>query len=115
MNILSVLKYRKFFSAGKFIYFVTHIGKSLSFIRQAVVLYYCVRDPETPKYIKALIMGALGYLILPADAMPDIIAGLGWVDDVAVLSMVMKYVEDYIKPSHEEAARKRFPFGREKA
>lgn len=113
MKLWSVLKYTKYFTPSKFIYFITHLKESASFVRQAMVLYYCFRDPATPKLIKALIMGALGYLILPADAVPDVIAGLGWLDDIAVMTMVMKYAENYIKPSHREEAGKKFPFGKE--
>ncbi len=70
-----------------------------------------MRDQDTPKYVKAILAGALGYLVLPIDIIPDTIAGLGWVDDVAVLGIAFKIANRYIKTSHEEQAKKAIPFG----
>ncbi len=111
--MMNLIKYGKYFTPGKFVYFVTHVGKSLGFIRKAIVLYYCVRDAETPAAVKAILVGALGYLILPVDVVPDAIAALGWLDDVAVLTMATKVAEKYIKPIHLEMAKKRMPFGKD--
>lgn len=111
MNPLKILQYGRFFTPAKFAYFITHVGKSLTFLRKAVVLFYCMKDKDTPKYVKALIVGGLGYLILPTDAIPDTIVGLGWLDDVAVLATVMKVAEKYIKPEHRVMAQQRIPFG----
>ena len=85
--------------------------KKLAFVQKAVVLFFCLRDQDTPKYVKAILAGALGYLVLPIDIIPDTIAGLGWVDDVAVLGIAFKIANRYIKTSHEEQAKKLFPFG----
>ena len=68
-------------------------------------------DKDTPKYVKAVIAGALGYLVLPVDVVPDTIAVLGWLDDVAVLGIAFKIANRYIKTSHQEEAKKFFPFG----
>ena len=61
--------------------------------------------------MKAVIAGALGYLILPIDFIPDSVPGLGWVDDVAVLSIAMKVANRYIQASHKEQAQKFVPIG----
>ena len=75
--------------------------------------YSCAyASQDTPKYVKAILAGALGYLILPIDVIPDTIAGLGWVDDVAILGIAFKVANRYIKTTHEEQAKKLFPFGR---
>ena len=87
MNPFKIIKYGKHFTNKRFMSFASHIGKNLTFLRQAVVLFLCFRDPETPKYVKAVIAGALGYLIIPMDMMPDAVAGLGWLDDLAVLGV----------------------------
>ena len=47
-------------------------------------------DKDTPKYVKAVIAGALGYLVLPIDIVPDTIPVLGWIDDVAVFGLAFK-------------------------
>lgn len=113
MNIAKIITYGRYFSVPKFINFITHVGKNLIFIRQALVLFFCMRDPDTPKYVKAVIIGALGYLVLPADIVPDAIMGLGWLDDLAVLTVATKFARKYIKPSHYKLAKQKFPFGDE--
>ena len=47
----------------------------------------------------AIIAGAIAYVVFPADAIPDFIPGLGWIDDVFVLTVVnnrlARVIEDY--------------------
>jgi len=40
--------------------------------------FYCATDSATPLPIRATLMGALAYFILPFDAIPDILLGLGY-------------------------------------
>lgn len=44
---------------------------------------------DTPWYVKALLLLALFYLVLPTDLIPDWLLGLGIVDDLAVVSMLV--------------------------
>ncbi len=113
MNPLKIIKYGKYFTNKKFLNFASHVGKNLAFLQQALVLYFCFQDEETPKYVKAVIVGALGYMILPVDLMPDAIVGLGWLDDIAVLGIAFKLANRYIKPYHEEKAKQWVPFGKD--
>jgi uncharacterized membrane protein YkvA (DUF1232 family) len=55
-------------------------------VQKALVLYYTMKDPKTPNRIKASIMGALAYFVLPLDAIPDAIMGVGYLDDLGVLT-----------------------------
>lgn len=41
-----------------------------------------------------LMVGALVYFVLPTDLVPDVLAGVGFVDDVAVVSSVVRSVRD---------------------
>ena len=50
-------------------------------VHKALVLYYTMNNRTTPNRIKASIMGALAYFILPLDAIPDAIIGVGYLDD----------------------------------
>lgn len=109
-NPLSIIGYGKHYSGPKFWKSLQKISHNMGFVKKAVVLYYCMRDPETPKAMKALIIGALGYMILPADMLPDVVAGIGWLDDIAVLTAVSELAENYIKPIHIEEATKKIPF-----
>ena len=51
-------------------------------------------------------MGALAYFIMPADVIPDFIAGLGYTDDAAVLIAAIKAIRDHLRPEHRDKARK---------
>jgi uncharacterized membrane protein YkvA (DUF1232 family) len=55
-------------------------------VHKALVLYYTMNNPKTPNRIKASIMGALAYFILPLDAVPDTIIGVGYLDDLGVIA-----------------------------
>lgn len=112
-KVLTLLKFGKFFSSNKFMGTVGRMGRNVIYIRKAVTLFYCFRDPETPKFVKAVIAGALGYLILPIDLLPDVVPALGWIDDAAVMALAMKVASRYIKPVHRESGEKFMPVGSE--
>ncbi|WP_193213603.1 YkvA family protein [Luteolibacter marinus] len=67
----------------------------------ALTLYHCLRDADTPTWAKGVIVGALGYLILPADLVPDIIPGAGYGDDWAALVAALGTVAAYVKDVHK--------------
>lgn len=46
-------------------------------------------DPATPIWAKAILAGAIGYVLCPFDAIPDFIPIAGWIDDVGVLSAAL--------------------------
>jgi uncharacterized membrane protein YkvA (DUF1232 family) len=75
------------------------------FMERAIAAYYAAVDPATPPVAKAVLMAALAYFVMPADMIPDVIAGLGFTDDAAVLMMAVKTLAPHIKSSHVERAR----------
>ena len=74
-------------------------------IENTLVLYYCAKDRNVPTHVKAVIIGALGYFIVPFDMVPDILPLLGVLDDLAVLLVAYRYIEEYITSAHRESAR----------
>ncbi|MGV8093470.1 MAG: YkvA family protein [Mangrovibacterium sp.] len=62
----------------------------------ALLLYYTLIDENTPAASKAKIIGALGYLILPIDLIPDVMIPLGFTDDLAVLLFIIDSVQSHI-------------------
>ena len=64
----------------------------------SLVLYYTLTDPATPSRYKAVIMGALGYFILPLDFIPDLFPGIGMADDWGALVGAVLYVMTAITP-----------------
>ncbi len=74
------------------------------FAEDLIAAYYCAMDPATPTRVKAMLLSALAYFILPMDIIPDFIVGAGFTDDAAVLAMVVGLVSQHIKPAHRLAA-----------
>ena len=59
-------------------------------------------NPNTPPHIKALIVGAIGYIVLPFDLIPDMIPGIGWLDDIGTAATVLLASKMYSNFSLEE-------------
>lgn len=81
---------------------------SIDFAREAVASWYCARDPATPAHVKAILIGALAYFILPTDVIPDAILGLGFTDDAAVFWAAWKAVSSHITDDHRAQAAAAF-------
>jgi uncharacterized membrane protein YkvA (DUF1232 family) len=73
----------------------------------ALQLYYAADDAATPIWAKSLIYSALGYLILPFDAIPDMLPGIGLSDDIAVMSAALATVAAHVGESHRQQAEQR--------
>ena len=65
-------------------------------------LISALENPVTPKHMKALIIGAIGYIILPLDLIPDIVPAIGYSDDLASAAGVVASVAIYNNFSLEE-------------
>jgi uncharacterized membrane protein YkvA (DUF1232 family) len=76
------------------------------FLEQACAAYYCALDPGTPRHVKAVLIGALAYFIMPVDMVPDILALLGYTDDAAVFWAAWRTVATHLDDSHRERARR---------
>jgi uncharacterized membrane protein YkvA (DUF1232 family) len=79
---------------------------SIPFMDEVVAAYYCALDRETPTRVRASLLGALGYFVLPLDGIPDFILGLGFTDDAAVIMGVLALMRAHITDEHRAAARK---------
>ena len=79
-------------------------GKKI--LLKALTLYYCLQDPDTPPKAKAIIVAALGYFIVPLDAIVDVAPG-GYVDDLGVLTMAFAIVLIHIKEEHQQRANEK--------
>lgn len=77
------------------------------FITKAITLWYTLRDKDTPAWAKTIILGALGYFILPVDAIPDILPVVGFSDDLTALVSATAMIWSHIKPEHSQKAKDR--------
>ncbi len=60
------------------------------FVRNLRLAWRLLRDPLVPAWTKLIPLGALVYILLPSDLIPDLIPGLGQVDDLGVFLLSLK-------------------------
>jgi uncharacterized membrane protein YkvA (DUF1232 family) len=77
----------------------------IPFAGEVLAAWYCATDAATPLKVKATLFAALAYFILPFDVIPDVILGLGFTDDLAVLMTAMTLVKSHITQAHRDKAR----------
>ena len=85
---------------------MVRVAGKIPFAEEAAAAWYCARDPETPTRVRATLLAALAYFVMPVDFIPDIVAAFGFTDDATVLMAAIGLVSSYMKPRHREAARK---------
>jgi len=79
---------------------------SLPFAEELLTAHYCAFDRQTPLYVKAVLVGAIVYFVVPDHWIPKSIPIVGYADDAAVLAAAFKAVSSHVKPEHREAARR---------
>jgi len=84
---------------------IRKVASHVPFASDALAVWYCARDEATPMAAKGMMFAALAYFVLPTDAVPDFIAGLGYTDDAAVFTAMLAIVGRHLKPRHREAAK----------
>ncbi|NEX94440.1 YkvA family protein [Caulobacter sp. 17J65-9] len=83
---------------------IRKVATRIPFAPEVVSVWFCARDPQTPTAAKGMMMAALAYFVLPTDAIPDVLAGIGFTDDAAVLAALISLLGANLKPRHREAA-----------
>ena len=109
MEIPDFMNYASKFSQSEFAEKISRIAKraGAKLVYAALILYYTLQSDKVSKNDKAIIIGALGYMISPLDVIPDAIPIAGLTDDLAVLLFVLKKVWTGIDPEIVEQARKK--------
>ncbi|MBQ7422283.1 MAG: DUF1232 domain-containing protein [Prevotella sp.] len=109
MELPDFLQYKDKFSKKGFVEKISRIAKRAGskLVYAALVLYYTLESDKVSIKDKAIIIGALGYLISPLDVVPDAIPIAGLSDDLAVLVYVLNKVwgevdEDVKKRAHDK-------------
>ena len=101
------IKYKDKFTQNGFVEKISRIAKraGVKLVYAALILYYTLESDRVSIKDKAIIIGALGYLISPLDVIPDAIpiAGLG--DDLAVLIYVLRKVWDEVSDDVKAKAK----------
>jgi len=84
---------------------IRSVATRIPFAAGVVSLWYCARDPATPARAKGLMLAGLAYFVVPTDALPDVLAVVGFTDDAAVIALLLSLVGKHVKPGHKAAAR----------
>ena len=71
-------------------------------VEKALLLYYAMQEEKAPAWAKATIAGALGYFIVPLDAIADLTPAVGYADDLGVLALAIAAVATYINDDVRE-------------
>jgi uncharacterized membrane protein YkvA (DUF1232 family) len=96
-------KYAESYSEEKLFKKIARFAKNvgIKLIYLALLLFYTLEQPTTPLLAKSIIVGALGYFILPTDFIPDFIPIVGFSDDftalISAIVAVAMYVDDGTK------------------
>jgi uncharacterized membrane protein YkvA (DUF1232 family) len=74
-----------------------------------VTCFFILNDERTPKYLKFMpLVLFLLYLIMPLDALPDVIPGIGFIDDSLMapflLYLISLLVPDRVRIDNEKKA-----------
>lgn len=76
-------------------------------VEKALTLYYTAQNPNVPAWAKTVVVGALTYFISPVDAIPDILVGVGFTDDLGVLLAAIATVSIYINAETKQQAKEK--------
>lgn len=114
INEKALLPYRDKFSKENLQTKILRYGQTIGVtaIYKVLQLWYVLQKPDVPAKTKAIIMGALGYLISPLDFIPDLTPVLGYNDDIAAilftLVLVQQYIDDEVKAKAKATLQKLF-------
>jgi uncharacterized membrane protein YkvA (DUF1232 family) len=90
---------------SEFIGRLKRVAKRIPFAEDLLAAWVCTRDPATPRRVKLTLLAALGYFVLPLDAIPDVMPLLGFTDDAAVIAAALAAVAGSITPQHRQKAK----------
>ena len=109
MELPDFMSYANKFSQSEFVEKISRIAKRAGskLVYAALIPYYTLQSDRISKTDKAIIIGALGFMISPLDVIPDAIPIAGLTDDFAVLIYVLKKVWTDIDPSIIEQAKEK--------
>ena len=107
MELPDFMNYANKFSQSDFVEKISSIAKraGAKLVYAALILYYTLQSDKVSTANKAMIIGALGYMISPLDVIPDAIPIAGLTDDLAVLLFVLKKVWTDIDPEIQTKAK----------
>jgi uncharacterized membrane protein YkvA (DUF1232 family) len=84
---------------------VQRVGKKISFAKDLMALYNYMKDPLVSWHRKAIVVMGLVYFISPIDAIPDIAPFVGYLDDLGVITALIKFLGSELVPYYDTKYR----------
>jgi len=82
------------------------VGRKISFAKDILALVNYMRDSYVSWHRKAIVVAALIYFISPIDTIPDLTPLFGYLDDLGVITALLKFLGSelipYYKPGYRE-------------
>lgn len=113
-NFDEIKKYMQYFSEKDFLSKIFKYAKAagLNVVYVGLLLFYTLQNPKLPRKLKNVVIGSLGYFILPIDLIPDMIPLVGYTDDIGILMaavvMVALYIDEEAKMKAKEKLKDLF-------
>ena len=81
------------------------MGRLLQFRNEIVMLWRAFLAPETPLWLKGLMLLVPAYLLVPLDLVPDFIPIVGWIDDLIIISLLVSWLVTLVPQRAEQRDR----------
>ncbi len=84
---------------------IKRVGRAVPFGEDVLAAYFCATDPSTHPRVKAILIAAIVYFVMPVDVIPDVLLLIGFTDDAAVIAAAIAAVRPWITDLHRQKAR----------
>ena len=108
-NFDELKKYTKYFNEKDFLNKILKYAKvaGLNVVYVGLLLFYTLQNPKLPRKLKNVVVGSLGYFVLPIDLIPDMIPLAGYTDDIGILMAAIVMVALYIDEEAKQKAKEK--------
>ncbi|MBR9683858.1 DUF1232 domain-containing protein [Candidatus Woesearchaeota archaeon] len=86
-------------------YKLEKVGKKISFAKDIMALFRYLQDSFVSWHRKAIVIAALIYFISPIDTIPDVAPLFGYLDDLGVITALLKFLGSELIPYYEAGYR----------
>jgi len=86
---------------------IRRVAAHIPFAEDAVALWFCTLDRETPATTKAILFAALAWFVMPKPFRPRKVPvpGVNLADEAAVIAAAISFAQRSIRPIHREKAK----------
>jgi uncharacterized membrane protein YkvA (DUF1232 family) len=81
------------------------VARQIPFTEDLLAAYYCPVDPQTPRRVRATLLGAVARFALPFGPIPRVVARFGFADRVSAVAVVIATISAHITPARRAASR----------